>query len=47
MDNLIVPFRNLLNDAYAKDISKKVKTTLIAKKKNGEFVGSRAPYGYK
>ena len=47
MDNLIVPFKNLLNDAYAKDISKKVKTTLIAKKKKGEFVGSYAPYGYK
>lgn len=24
IDNLIVPFKNLLNDAYAKDISKKV-----------------------
>lgn len=47
LDNLIVPSKNLLNDAYAKDISKKVKTTLIAKKKNGEFVGSCAPYGYK
>ena len=44
--DLIVPIKNLINDAYAKDISKKVKTALITKKKNGEFVGSYAPYGY-
>lgn len=46
VDDLIVPIKNLINDAYAKDISKKVKTALITKKKNGEFVGSYAPYGY-
>ena len=46
VDDLIVPIKNLINDAYAKDISKKVKTVLITKKKNGEFVGSYAPYGY-
>lgn len=32
MDNLIVPFKNLLNDAYAKDISKKVKSVLTIKR---------------
>ena len=46
VDDFIVPIKNLINDAYAKDISKKVKTALITKKKNGEFVGSYAPYGY-
>lgn len=46
VDDFIVPIKNLMNDAYAKDISKKVKTALITKKKNGEFVGSYAPYGY-
>lgn len=38
MDNLIVPFKNLLNDAYAKDISKKVKSALQTKRLNGEFI---------
>ena len=31
---------------YAKDISKKVRSALIVKKHNGEFVGKLAPYGY-
>lgn len=47
LDNYIVPIKNLMNDAYAKDISKKIKTVLTTKKVNGEFVGSFAPYGYK
>ena len=46
IDNLIVPFKNLLNDAYAKDISKKVKSALTAKRLNGEFMGTSATYGY-
>ncbi len=47
LDNYIVPIKNLMNDAYAKDISKKVKSVLKSKKINGEFVGAFAPYGYK
>ena len=47
LDNYIVPIKNLMNDAYAKDISKKVKSVLKTKKVNGEFVGAFAPYGYK
>lgn len=46
MDNLIVPFKNLLNDAYAKEISKKVKSALTTKRLNGEFIGTFAAYGY-
>ena len=38
--------KNLFNDMYAKDISKKVRSSLIVKKQNGEFVGKLAPYGY-
>jgi len=38
--------KNLFNDMYAKDISKKVRSSLIVKKYNGEFVGKLAPYGY-
>ncbi len=41
-----VPLRNLFNDMYAKDISKKVRSSLIVKKHNGEFIGKLAPYGY-
>ena len=41
-----VPLKNLFNDMYAKNISKKVRSSLIVKKHNGEFVGKLAPYGY-
>ena len=41
-----LPLKNLFNDMYAKDISKKVRSSLIVKKNNGEFVGKLAPYGY-
>ncbi|PWJ48104.1 recombinase family protein [Faecalicatena contorta] len=45
-DELIVPFKNLMNDAYSGDISKKVKSSLRVKKENGEFVGAFTAYGY-
>lgn len=38
--------KNLFNDMYAIDISKKVRRSLIVKKQNGEFVGKLASYGY-
>ena len=38
--------KNFYNDMYAKDISKKVRSSLIVKKYNGEFTGKLAPYGY-
>jgi len=42
-----VPIKNVMNDYYAKDISKKIRATFDAKRKNGEFIGAFAPYGYK
>ena len=45
-NNDIAPFRAIMNDFYAKDISKKVKSSLKAKMKDGKYVGGRAPYGY-
>ena len=42
----IAPFRNLLNDMYAKDISKKVKAAILSKQKQGKFFGNKAPFGY-
>lgn len=46
-DEIIVPFKNLINDAYARDISMKVRSHLEIKRKNGEFIGAFCPYGYK
>ena len=43
----MTPFRSVINDMYARDISQKVRTALTTKKKNGAFIGSCAPYGYK
>ncbi len=45
--NDFLPFKAVLNDLYAKDISKKIKASLITKKKQGLFLGPLAPYGYK
>jgi DNA invertase Pin-like site-specific DNA recombinase/ribosomal protein L32/K+/H+ antiporter YhaU regulatory subunit KhtT len=46
MDNDIAPFKNILNEMYAKDISKKVRSTRVMSAKQGKFMGSRSPYGY-
>lgn len=45
-DEIIIPFKNLINDAYCRDISIKIRSHLEVKRKNGEFIGSFAPYGY-
>ena len=42
----ITPFKNLLNDMYAQDISKKIKSSLLIRQKQGKFIGVKAPYGY-
>jgi len=45
-NNDIAPFKNILNDMYAKDMSVKIKSALHAKARKGEFLGSVPPYGY-
>lgn len=45
-NELMIPFKNLMNDAYCRDISIKVRSHLDIKRKNGQFIGSFAPYGY-
>ena len=45
--NDIAPFKSIINDMYVKDISKKIKSALIEKRKAGNFLGVTAPYGYK
>ena len=43
---LITEFKNLANDYYSKDISKKIMSAFRAKKEQGQFIGNKAPYGY-
>ncbi len=45
-DRILVPFKNLINDAYCRDISVKVRSQLETKRKKGDFIGSFAVYGY-
>lgn len=44
--DLDVNFKNLLYDLYSKDLSQKVKTSLRARKENGQYVSGNAPFGY-
>lgn len=45
-DELIIPFKNLINEAYCRDISVKIRTQLEIKRKKGQFLGAFAAYGY-
>ncbi len=45
-DDYYMSLKSLMNDAYAKDISKKTKSAFVSKRKNGEFIGAVATYGY-
>lgn len=46
MNNILVPFKNLINDEYCRDISNKVRSSLDMKRKQGKHIGSFACYGY-
>ena len=45
--NDITPFKSILNDMYAKDISKKIRSVIKEKQIRGEYMCTVAPYGYK
>ena len=45
--NDMAPFKGVINDMYVRDISKKIRSSLIERKKAGNFLGVTAPYGYK
>ena len=45
-EELIIPLKNLVNEVYAKDISKKVRSQYEMKRQRGDFCGTFAPYGY-
>ena len=46
-DRILIPFKNLINDFYCKDMSTKVRSQLDIKRKSGQFIGSFATYGYR
>ena len=46
-NNDIAPFKNILNDMYAKDVSKKVKSAKRQRMKKGYYCACQPPYGYK
>lgn len=44
--DIVVPFKNLINDSYCRDLSVKIRSHLAIKRKKGEFIGAFACYGY-
>lgn len=42
----VVPLKNIMNDTYSRDISRKVSSAIATKELHGEFIGVFAPYGY-
>ena len=46
ISNDITPFKSILNDMYAKDISNKIKSVKHNKQELGLFIGRKAPFGY-
>lgn len=45
--DMLLPIKNIFNEQYARDISKKVHSAMRAKQKAGEFIGAFASYGYR
>ncbi len=45
-NNDMIQFRTLINDWYSRDISRKIKSSIWARKEKGMFLGTIAPYGY-
>ncbi len=46
-DELIIPFKNLINEAYCRDTSIKIRSQLEIKRQRGDFIGSFAVFGYR
>ena len=46
-NNDMIQFKTLINDWYSKDISRKIKSSVWARKEKGMFMGAIAPYGYR
>ncbi|WP_330641796.1 recombinase family protein [Cuneatibacter sp. NSJ-177] len=46
-DTDIAPFKNVINEMYARDTSRKIRSAFRTKRKEGAFIGNFAPYGYR
>ena len=46
-DELMIPFKNLMNENYCRELSIKLRKQFKIQRDNGEFIQSFAPYGYK
>ncbi len=44
--NIILPIKNMINEAYARDLSRKIKAQKRTRMKNGEWTSGMPPYGY-
>lgn len=45
--DMLLPIKNIFNEQYARDISKKIHASMQTKQKAGDFIGAFAPYGYR
>ena len=46
VDTILVGLKNIMNQKYAEDLSRKIKTVFKSRKENGEYLGGPTPYGY-
>lgn len=46
MKTIEIPFKNLINESYAKDISNKIRSSQVIRKQKGDYIGVFAPFGY-
>jgi len=44
--DMLLPFKNVFSEQYARDISNKVRSAMKTKQKQGAFIGAFASYGY-
>lgn len=46
-DDIIIPVKNLMNESYCRDLSRKLRAQFRLQRRNGEFLGAFASYGYR
>ena len=46
-DGISIPLKNIMNEQYSKDLSRKLTSAFRTKQMAGDFIGAHAPYGYK
>lgn len=45
-DEIVIPFKNLINDSYCRELSNKLRIQYKTQRSNGEFIGNFACFGY-